>query len=94
MNHSEQLNDLAKALAAEKGELPTVAKDSNNPFFKSKYAGLPEVMKTASPVLAKHGLAVSQFVTHANNAPWSARSNLRMGYRSSNTSRCRWLARH
>ncbi|BCW78305.1 ERF family protein [Arthrobacter sp. NicSoilC5] len=63
-NHSEQLNDLAKALVAAQGEFPTVAKDSNNPFFKSKYAALPEVMKAAGPVLTKHGLAVSQFVTH------------------------------
>lgn len=64
MDHSEQLNDLAKALVAAQGEFPTVNKDSNNPFFKSKYAGLPEVMKAAGPTLTKHGLAVSQFVTH------------------------------
>lgn len=64
MNHSEQINELAAALVAAQGEFDTVSKDSTNPFFKSKYAGLPEVMKTAGPVLAKNKLAVSQFLSH------------------------------
>jgi hypothetical protein len=60
---SEQINELAAALVKAQGELPTVGKDSTNPFFKSKYADLAAVIKAASPVLAKHGLAVSQHVT-------------------------------
>lgn len=59
---SEQLNELAAALVSAQSEFPTIAKDATNPFFKSKYADLATVVKTASPILAKHGLAVSQHV--------------------------------
>lgn len=60
---SEALNELAAALVAAQAEFPTVGKDSTNPFFKSKYADLATVVKTASPILSKHGLAVSQHVS-------------------------------
>jgi hypothetical protein len=60
---SEQINELAAALAKAQGEFSAVPKDSTNPFFKSSYAALPEVVKTATPVLAKYGLAVSQFIS-------------------------------
>lgn len=62
MATSEQIGELAAALVSAQSEFSTVPKDSNNPYFKSKYAALPEVIQTASPVLAKHGLAVSQFL--------------------------------
>lgn len=62
MNQSPEINELATALAAFQGEVEAVAKGEFNPFFKSKYAGLPEVVKTASPILAKHGLSVMQML--------------------------------
>jgi hypothetical protein len=62
MERSEQLNELATALNQAQAEFASVPKDSVNPFFKSKYAALPEVVKTAGPVLGAHGLSVSQFV--------------------------------
>ena len=64
---SEQINELAAALAKAQAEFSAVPKDSQNPFFKSSYAALPEVVKTATPVLAKHGLAVSQFISVDDN---------------------------
>jgi hypothetical protein len=54
---------LALALVKAQAEFSAVPKDSVNPFFKSTYAALPDVVKTATPVLAKHGLAVSQFIS-------------------------------
>lgn len=60
-NRSEEINELAAALVAAQSEFTAIPKSSENPFFKSKYAALPDVVQTASPVLAKHGLAVSQF---------------------------------
>ena len=60
---SELINELAAALAKAQAEFSAVPKDSQNPFFKSSYAALPEVVKTATPVLAKYGLAVSQFIS-------------------------------
>src|ERR1035437_7259929 len=60
MIRSESLDALSAALSAAQGEFEAVAKTSDNPFFKSKFAPLPEVVKAATPILAKHGLAVWQ----------------------------------
>jgi ERF superfamily len=62
VTHSPELNELATALSAAQAEFTAIPKDSDNPFFKSKYAGLPKVVEVASPILTKHGLAVSQFL--------------------------------
>lgn len=64
LTKSSEINELATALAKVQSELPTVGKSAENPFFKSKYAPLPEVMKVALPVLSKHGLSVTQLVDH------------------------------
>lgn len=60
MASSEQINELATALSLAQADMKAVGKDSTNPFFKSKYAGLPEVVKTASPIISAHGLSVTQ----------------------------------
>ena len=60
----QNLDKLAPALVALQSEMKPVAKTATNPFFKSSYAPLPEVMEAAQPLLAKHKLAISQFVTH------------------------------
>jgi ERF superfamily len=64
---SELINELAMSLVKAQAEFSAVPKGSVNPFFKSKYAGLPEVVQHTAPVLAKHGLAVSQFITHSED---------------------------
>lgn len=58
---SENINELAAALAKAQGEMGHAAKASDNPYFKSKYADLPAVIDAAKPALAKHGLSVTQF---------------------------------
>jgi len=63
MERSIEIDKLAFALVKAQAEFSAVPKDSNNPFFKSKYAALPDVVKHTAPVLAKHGLAVSQFIS-------------------------------
>jgi hypothetical protein len=63
IKHSTDISALAKALVAAQAEFSAVPKGSNNPFFKSKYAALPDVVAHAAPVLARHGLAVSQHIT-------------------------------
>jgi hypothetical protein len=62
MIQSETLNELAAALAAAQGEFDAVDKSAANPFFKSAYAPLPEVVKAATPILTKLGLSVSQLI--------------------------------
>lgn len=59
---SEAINELASALVKAQAEFGAVPKGSVNPFFKSKYAALPDVVAHATPILTKHGLAVSQFI--------------------------------
>lgn len=66
MQHSEQLNEIATALAKAQGEMPTASKDSDNPFFKSKYADLASVQKAYRPYLSKHGIADTQIVNTEN----------------------------
>ena len=61
-----ELDILAPALVALQADLVPVAKSASNPFFKSKYAPLNEVMANVQPLLAKHKLAISQFLTNLN----------------------------
>lgn len=51
---------LAEALAAAQLEIADPAKDAVNPHFRSRYADLATVLKTVRPVLAKHGIALTQ----------------------------------
>lgn len=60
------MENISKALVALQAEMSTVDKSATNPFFKSAYAPLPEVMKTAQPLLAKHKLAVLLPLTNLN----------------------------
>ena len=58
---SPVINEIATALSAFQGEVESVKKDGNNPFFKSKYATLAGIMETIRTPLSKNGLAVTQF---------------------------------
>lgn len=61
--HSEQTQEITKALVGLQSELEPAKKDSENPHFKSTYADLAACIKAAKPLLAKYGLAVIQ-TTH------------------------------
>jgi len=63
MNKSENINDLAAALAKAQGQIKNAQKDSNNPFFKSKYADLASVWEVCRKPLADNGLCIIQSVT-------------------------------
>lgn len=49
-----------KKLLEVKKEMPVIKKDANNPFFKSGYATLSNIIEVTEPILHRHGL----FVTH------------------------------
>jgi hypothetical protein len=66
MNKSDEINELATALAKAQSEIENASKGSSNPHFKSKYADLAEVLNTVRPVLAAHGLSVAQFPSYAD----------------------------
>jgi hypothetical protein len=57
---SDQINELATALAAAQAEMKNATLNKINPHFKSKYADLAGIRDTVTPALTKHGLAVVQ----------------------------------
>lgn len=60
MTTSEQINEIAAALAKAQGEMGGAKKDAANPFFKSKYADLASVREACLGPLSKYGIAVVQ----------------------------------
>ena len=62
MRTSEQINELATALAKAQGELGGAKKDSTNPHFRSKYADLASVVDALKACFPKHGLSYVQTV--------------------------------
>jgi hypothetical protein len=66
---SEQIELLAAALVKAQGDLRNPPKDNINPHFKSRYSDLATVRETVVPVLAQHGLAVSQVLANLNGSP-------------------------
>jgi hypothetical protein len=68
MTKSDSIANLALALATAQREMPNPRKESDNPYFKSKYADLAAVISAITPVLAKNDLALMQFVESAQQA--------------------------
>ena len=62
MDMSEQVNELAAALTKAQAEIKGASRDSENPFFQSKYADLASVWDACRAALTNHGLSVAQGV--------------------------------
>lgn len=62
MYKSEQLKELFTALAKAQSEMPIAGLNKKNPFFKSSYADLMELVRVSRPVLTKNGLSVTQII--------------------------------
>ena len=60
MNQSEQINELAAALAKAQSQITGALKDSKNPFFKSSYADLASCWDACRKQLTENGLSVIQ----------------------------------
>ena len=60
MKKSENIDKLAMALVKAQSEMGGAVKDSNNPFFKSKYADLTSVWKACKVALHDNGFSVIQ----------------------------------
>lgn len=84
IQHSPTIAAIAAAILQFQGALKGVKRDSNNPFFKSKYADLEQVVETAKPHLQEAGLAflqspgaiqndclsMSTMLMHADSGEW------------------------
>ena len=60
MNKSDNINELATALAKAQGAMRFAIKDANNPFFKSKYADLSSIVEAIREALSGNGLSYMQ----------------------------------
>jgi len=57
---SESIKNLAIALSKFQSEVENPKNTADNPFYRSKYAPLQDVLNTVRPLLSKHGLSVVQ----------------------------------
>jgi hypothetical protein len=61
MERSTSITNLAKALITFQLKVDKIEKDASNPFFKSKYATLTNILDAINTPLIEAGLVVSQF---------------------------------
>lgn len=67
MNRSESIANIAKALASFHAEVKQPLKDKANPFFKSKYVPLENVVEAVTETASKHGLSFIQYPLNNEN---------------------------
>src|SRR5699024_212454 len=67
MRKSESIVELSKALAKFQEEVKQPLKDKNNPFFKSKYVPLENVVEAITDVAPKNGLSFVQWALNDEN---------------------------
>lgn len=60
MDKSENINELAAGLAKAQGMMKGAKKDSDNPFFKSRYADLASCWDAIREPFALNGLSIAQ----------------------------------
>jgi hypothetical protein len=60
IHRSESIVNLAAALTVAQGEFGPVAKNAENPHFRSKFADFQAILSAVVPILTKNNLAVSQ----------------------------------
>lgn len=66
MKKSESIKNISAALITFHVKVDKVSKDSTNPFFKSKYASLSNILDAINDPLNESGLTFSQFPTGDN----------------------------
>lgn len=61
MRTSESIKEIAAALNSFQSQVSGAKKKAANPFYKSKYANLEEVINCAKDAMSDTGLSISQF---------------------------------
>jgi hypothetical protein len=61
MEKSESIKNIAIALCKFQGDVETIRKTATNPFFKSKYADLADILNVIRQPLVKNELSFVQF---------------------------------
>ena len=60
MKHSESIINISQALLKAQKEIEDPKQTAENPFFKSKYTPLVDILKLARPIYNKHGITILQ----------------------------------
>ena len=68
MYSSDSINELATALCKAQAVMGGAVKGAANPFFKSKYANLSDVMQVVKEPFAVNGLSYVQFPVSTENS--------------------------
>ncbi len=66
MERSESIKEIAGALCLFQQKVGKIKKESNNPFFKSKYASLANILDVVQGPLSECGLSLIQMPTGEN----------------------------
>lgn len=66
MERSDSIKEIANALCEFQKKVGKIKKDSNNPFFKSKYASLANILDVIQSPLSECGLSITQMPTGEN----------------------------
>jgi hypothetical protein len=61
MKTSEQINELAMALAKAQGKIQSAIKDKENSYLKNKYASLDSIWDACRKPLSENGLSITQW---------------------------------
>jgi hypothetical protein len=62
MKHSESIKEISQALLKAQREIIDPKQSAENPFFKSKYTPLVDILKIARPIYNKYGIIILQDV--------------------------------
>ena len=60
MKYSESIVNISQALLKVQKEIEDPKQTAENPFFKSKYTPLVDILKLARPIYNKHGITILQ----------------------------------
>ena len=66
MERSESIKEIAKAICLFQQKVGKIKKESKNPFFKSKYASLANILDVIQTPLSECGLSLMQMPTGEN----------------------------
>tara|TARA_Y100000310_G_scaffold338657_1_gene428982 strand:+ start:6898 stop:7584 length:687 start_codon:yes stop_codon:yes gene_type:complete len=67
---SDEIGELATALAQAQAEIAPAIKDSENPFLKNKFADLNSVCNVVRPAMRKNGLAWPQLLDNIDGTDY------------------------
>jgi hypothetical protein len=67
MRLSQEIKNISLALCEAQKEIKNVNQTAENPFFKSNYAPLDEILSYLRPIYNKHGITIIQDISSTDN---------------------------